>query len=80
MIEVHELQVFLVAAEDENFSATARKLHLSQPAIRFQIQGLEQHLKVQLFQRMSKRIALTEAGRDLLPMAREMVNLSSRIE
>ena len=80
MIEVHELQVFLVAAEDGNFSAAARKLHLSQPAISFQIQGLEQHLKVQLFQRMSKRIALTEAGRDLLPMAREMVNLSSRIE
>jgi DNA-binding transcriptional LysR family regulator len=80
MIEVHELQVFLAAAEEENFSAAARKLHLSQPAISFQIQGLEQRLKIQLFQRNGKRIALTEAGRDLLPMAREMVNLSSRIE
>lgn len=80
MIEVHELQVFLAAAEDENFSAAARKLHLSQPAISFQIQGLEQRLNIQLFQRMGKRIALTEAGRELLPMARDMVNLSSRIE
>ncbi len=80
MIEVHELQVFLAAAEQENFSAAARKLHLSQPAISFQIQALEQHLNIQLFQRIGRRIALTEAGRDLLPMAREMVNLSSRIE
>jgi len=80
MVEVHELQIFLVAAEEENFSAAARKLHLSQPAISFQIQGLEQRLKLQLFQRTGKRILLTEAGRDLMPLAREMVNLSSRIE
>ncbi len=80
MIEVHELQIFLAAAEEENFSAAARRLHLSQPAISFQIQALEQQLKTQLFQRTGRRIALTEAGRELLPMAREMVNLSSRIE
>jgi DNA-binding transcriptional LysR family regulator len=80
MIEVHELQVFLAAAEEENFSAAARKLHLSQPAISFQIQGLEQRLNTQLFQRIGKRISLTEAGRELVPMAREMVNLSLRIE
>ncbi len=80
MVEVHELEVFIAAAEFENFSAAARKLHLSQPAISFQIQALEQRLNVQLFQRTGRRIALTEAGRDLLPMAREMVSLSARIE
>ncbi len=80
MIEVHELQIFLAAAEEENFSAAARRLHLSQPAISFQIQALEQRLKTQLFQRTGRRISLTEAGHDLLPMARELVNLSSRIE
>ena len=80
MIEVHELQIFAAAAETENFSAAARKLHLSQPAISFQVQALEQRLNVQLFQRIGRRIVLTEAGHDLLPMAREMMNLSSRIE
>ena len=74
------MQTFIVAAEEENFSAAARKLHLSQPAISFQIQALEQRLKVQLFQRVGRRIVLTEAGRELLPMAREMLQLSSRIE
>lgn len=80
MIEVNELRVFLAAAEEENFSAAARKLHLSQPAISFQIQGLERRLNVKLFQRIGKRISLTEAGRELVPMAREMINLATRIE
>ncbi len=80
MVEIHELEIFLAAAEGENFSAAARKLHLSQPAISFQIQALEQRLKVQLFQRVGRRILLTDAGRDLMPLAREMINMSARIE
>ncbi len=80
MLEIHEMQVFVAAAETENFSAAARKLLLSQPAVSFQIQSLEQRLHIQLFQRTGRRIRLTEAGRELLPMAREMLNYSSRIE
>src|SRR3990172_301614 len=80
MIGARELEIFLAAAEQENFSAAARKLHLSQPAIRFQIQSLENQLKVQLFHRTGRRIALTQAGRDLLPIAHEMMYLSSQIE
>ncbi|MBI4785803.1 MAG: LysR family transcriptional regulator [Chloroflexi bacterium] len=80
MVGVRELAVFLAAAEQENFSAAARKLHLSQPAISFQIQSLEQQLQVQLFQRVGRRIMLTQAGRDLLPIAHEMIYLSSQIE
>src|SRR3990172_1204218 len=80
MVGVRELAVFLAAADQENFSAAARKLHLSQPAISFQIQSLEQQLQVQLFQRVGRRIMLTQAGRDLLPIAHEMIYLSSQIE
>lgn len=80
MIGARELEVFLAAAEHENFSAAARKLHMSQPSVSFQIQSLEQQLKVQLFQRIGHRIQLTQAGRDLIPIANEMMNLSSQIE
>jgi DNA-binding transcriptional LysR family regulator len=80
MIGPRELQVFLAAAEQENFSFAARKLHMSQPSVSFQIQSLEQQLKVQLFQRIGHRIQLTQAGRDLLPLANEMMNLSCQIE
>jgi DNA-binding transcriptional LysR family regulator len=80
MIGIRELTIFLAAAENENFSAAARRMHLSQPAISFQIQSLEQQLQVELFQRVGRRIMLTQAGRDLLPIAHEMVDLSSQIE
>jgi len=80
MIGARELEVFLAAAEHENFSIAARKLHMSQPTVSFQIQSLEQQLKVQLFQRFGHRIQLTQAGRDLLPIANEMMNLSCQIE
>jgi LysR family transcriptional regulator, low CO2-responsive transcriptional regulator len=80
LIGARELEVFLAAAEHENFSLAARKLHMSQPSISFQIQSLEQQLNVQLFQRIGHRIQLTQAGRDLLPIANEMMNLSCQIE
>jgi DNA-binding transcriptional LysR family regulator len=80
MLNPYELQVFLAAAEAENFSAAARKLHLTQPAVSQQIQVLEKRLQLELFQRDGKRISLTEAGQALVPMARELVNLSARIE
>jgi DNA-binding transcriptional LysR family regulator len=80
MLNPYELQVFLAAAETENFSAAARKLHLTQPAVSQQIQSLEKRLQIDLFQRDGKRVTLTEAGQALVPMARELVNLSVRIE
>jgi len=80
MLNIYELQVFLAAAETENFSAAARKLHLTQPAVSLQIQALEKRLQLELFQRTGRHITLTDAGRALVPMARELVNLSAHIE
>ena len=48
MVDVGKLQVFLAAAETENFSAAARRLGLSQPAISFRIQSLEAEFKLLL--------------------------------
>ncbi len=80
MLNVNELSVFLAAAETENFSEAARRLHLSQPAVSQQIQSLEKHLNIDLFQRNGRNVSLTEAGHVLIPLARDMVNLSKRIE
>ena len=80
MLNPYELQVFLAAAEAENFSAAARRLHLTQSAVSQQIHSLEQQLQVELFHRDGPRISLTEDGRALVPMARQYVHLSTRIE
>jgi len=80
MLNVHEMNVFLTAAETQNFSEAARQLHMTQPAVSMQVQSLEQRLGVDLFERSGRRIQLSEAGETLMPMARELVSMSLRIE
>lgn len=80
MLDVYELNVFLVAAENENFSEAARQLSLTQPAVSMQIRSLEKKLGVDLFYRAGRSLALTEPGKVLMAMARDMVNHAIQIE
>lgn len=80
MLDARQLNVFLIAAELENFTQAARHLNLSQPSISAHIQTLERKLGTQLFHRSGRHITLTEAGQALLPLARDMVNLSVHVE
>jgi DNA-binding transcriptional LysR family regulator len=65
----NELRAFLAVADQESFSNAARQLHLTQPAISKRIQSLEAALGVRLFDRVGKRVYLTDAGRLLRPRA-----------
>ena len=65
----NELRAFLAVADRESFSNAARQLHLTQPAISKRIQSLEAELGVRLFDRVGKRVYLTDAGRLLRPRA-----------
>jgi DNA-binding transcriptional LysR family regulator len=80
MLNLLQLQLFTVAAETENFSEAARRIHLSQPAVSQQIRSLEQYLGVDLFHRPGRGVKLTDAGQILLPMARDLLDLSQQIE
>jgi DNA-binding transcriptional LysR family regulator len=80
MLELHELQVFLVAAKTENFSETGRLLQISQPAVSGHIQSLEQRLKTQLFDRTGRNIRLNEVGAALVPMARNLLKEAQQLE
>ncbi len=80
MLDTHQLNIFLVAAETLNFSRAAERLHLSQPSITQHIRSLEVHFGLPLFIRSGHRLALTEAGSALVPLAREMVMLSVRTD
>jgi len=72
-VEFHQLRYFIAAAEDLSISAAARRLHVTQPAMSRQITVLEAELGVALFDRIRKRIHLTDAGRFFLPKARQIV-------
>ncbi len=80
MLDVYELSIFLTAAETENFSKAARQLNMTQPAVSMQIRALERKLDVSLFHRTGRTLALSERGKALMPLAREMINRSLRIE
>ncbi|MDI1311001.1 LysR substrate-binding domain-containing protein [Prosthecobacter sp.] len=72
-MEFHQLRYFIAAAEDLSISSAAKRLHVTQPALSRQIGVLEAELGVALFDRIRKRIYLTEAGRFFLPKARQIV-------
>lgn len=67
------LHAFLAVAESGSFSAAGGQLHLTQPAISKRIAALEEELGRRLFDRIGRSVALTEAGRALLPRARRIL-------
>src|ERR1043166_10039213 len=72
-MELRHLRYFVSAAEAENVSRAAVKLHVSQPALRRQIRDLEEELGFSLFERSAKSVRLTEAGRTFLTEARAVL-------
>jgi len=72
-MEFHQLRYFVAAAEDLSISRAAERLHVTQPALSRQIAALEEELGVALFDRIRKRIHLTDAGRFFLPKARQLI-------
>lgn len=78
MVELSTLRVFLVAAEELNFSKAAKRLHMSQSAVSQNIQSMERAYNTELFIRSGRSIDLSEAGQTILPMAREVL-LTARL-
>jgi DNA-binding transcriptional LysR family regulator len=72
-MDTDALRSFIVIAELSSFSLAAEHLHITQPAISKRIAGLEEALGTTLFDRIGRRITLTEAGRHLLPRARRIL-------
>jgi DNA-binding transcriptional LysR family regulator len=71
-LEVRHLRCFLVLAEELNFTRAASRLGVPQPALSTQIRRIERHLGKPLFDRTTRSVVLTEAGRRMLPLARNV--------
>jgi len=74
-MEVRQLQTFCILAEELNFTRTAERVHTVQSNVTSQIKALEEELGSPLFDRLGKRVVLTEAGRRFRPYAEKTLAL-----
>ncbi|RME72002.1 MAG: LysR family transcriptional regulator [Verrucomicrobia bacterium] len=72
-MEMHQLRYFVAVAETGSFTEAARRCFVSQPSLSQQIIKLEGELGSPLFDRLGRRVELTESGRRLLARARRIL-------
>lgn len=72
------LRLFCLVVDEGSISQAARLSFVSQPAVTRQIKQLEEFYKVQLFERDSGKLTLTEAGKILYPYAKEIIHYGKR--
>lgn len=74
------LRVFMTVADLENFTRTAEKLHMSQPAVSQYVRQLEQQYGVRLFERTNTYVRLTKAGEIVYYYATKISHLYERMD
>lgn len=79
MYTLKQLEAFYWSSELGSFSASSRKLHTTQSAVAKRVGELEIFAGSPLFERRAKKLVMTPQGRKLFELAREMLDLNSRI-
>src|SRR6478752_5359228 len=72
-LSLRQIKAFVAVARLSSFTRAAALLHVAQPTLTVQIRKLEETLTVRLFDRTSRSVTLTQAGRDLLPVLGRLV-------
>ena len=74
-MNLNQLRIFHVAAKLQSFTLASEHLHLTQPGISKHIKGLEEHYGLRLFDRLGKKVVLTQAGEILFAATGKISNL-----
>jgi LysR family transcriptional regulator, low CO2-responsive transcriptional regulator len=72
-VTLRQLRVFEAAARNQSFSRAASELHLTQPGVSMQVKELEGNAGLPLFERIGRKMHITEAGRELLRQTHEIL-------
>ena len=76
-MDLKQLKYFLNIAEEGQITAAAKKLHMAQPPLSYQLNLLEKELGVTLVRRGPRNIELTDAGRLLYKRAEQLLDMAS---
>jgi len=83
-MEIHQLEYFVAIVETGGFSRAAERCNVAQPSLSQQIMKLEKEIGHPLFDRLGRKVALTDVGRQLLPRAnailQELQNIKVEIQ
>lgn len=79
-MNLHALRLFHVIATTGSVTRAAELLNISQPAITAQVKKLEKELSLTLFKPQGRGIGLTQAGAELLPLAKRLFSVEQQIE
>ena len=77
---IRHLKIFIAVAETGTMSGAAQRLYITQPTVSQAVAELEKHYGTLLFERLSQRLYITEAGRELLSRARQIVGAFDDME
>src|SRR5215468_10909545 len=77
LMEMRQLEIFRALAEELHFTRAAERVHCVQSNVTTQIRALEEELGTPLFDRLAKRVILTDAGRRFLPYAEKVLSTVS---
>jgi len=76
---LHQLRIFLEVVERGSITAAAEALHLTQPAVSVQLKNLQQQFQLPLYEVVQRRIQITDFGKEIAALAREMLSMSEQI-
>jgi DNA-binding transcriptional LysR family regulator len=77
-VTLRQVAYFMAVADEGSFTHAARTLRIAQPSLSQQVQALERDLGANLFERTSRGLRLTAAGREFLPEARAILAAAQR--
>lgn len=77
---LRHMRIFVAVCEYSSITLAAQKLYLAQPAVSLAIRELEDNYGIQLFDRISRRLYITEAGKRFLSYATHMISLFDEME
>lgn len=77
---LRNLKIFIAVCEYKSTVAAADNLHIAQPSISFAIKEIETHYGIKLFDRISRKLILTQEGKVFLYQAREIINKVNQLE